>query len=142
MRRQDRLITRGCLISENNASAKMYPSNSDNAERTLSKAVKNTDCRQKTCVLRQEKPILISSPIINQITAIPKALENTMFSRHLIGGEGGIRTLETLLTPTRFPIVRARPTTRLLHGQDDIYIKLSWKLMVGLQGLEPGTVRL
>ena len=25
------------------------------------------------------------------------------------GGEGGIRTLETLLRPTRFPIVRARP---------------------------------
>ena len=25
------------------------------------------------------------------------------------GGEGGIRTLETLLGPTRFPIVRARP---------------------------------
>ena len=31
------------------------------------------------------------------------------------GAEGGIRTLETLLTFTRFPIVRARPTTRLLH---------------------------
>jgi hypothetical protein len=33
----------------------------------------------------------------------------------IIGGEGGIRTLETLLGPTRFPVVRARPTTRLLH---------------------------
>ena len=32
-----------------------------------------------------------------------------------IGAEGGIRTLEQLLTVTRFPIVRARPTTRLLH---------------------------
>ncbi len=31
------------------------------------------------------------------------------------GGEGGIRTLETLLTPTRFPIVCARPATRLLR---------------------------
>ena len=30
------------------------------------------------------------------------------------GGEGGIRTLEELLTLTRLPIVRARPTTRLL----------------------------
>ena len=26
------------------------------------------------------------------------------------GGEGGIRTLETLLRPTRFPVVRARPS--------------------------------
>ena len=31
------------------------------------------------------------------------------------GGDGEIRTLEELLTPTRFPIVRARPTTRHLH---------------------------
>ena len=33
----------------------------------------------------------------------------------LFGGEGGIRTLEPLLMVTRFPIVRARPTTRLLR---------------------------
>ena len=32
-----------------------------------------------------------------------------------LGGEGGIRTLEPLLTITRFPIVRARPATRLLR---------------------------
>ena len=32
-----------------------------------------------------------------------------------IGGEEGIRTLDTLMGYTRFPIVRARPTTRLLH---------------------------
>ena len=31
------------------------------------------------------------------------------------GGEEGIRTLDTLMRYTRFPIVRARPTTRLLH---------------------------
>ena len=31
------------------------------------------------------------------------------------GGDGEIRTLEELLTLTRFPIVRARPTTRHLH---------------------------
>ena len=31
-------------------------------------------------------------------------------------GEGEIRTLEPLLTVTRFPIVRARPATRLLHN--------------------------
>ena len=34
----------------------------------------------------------------------------------LFGGEGGIRTLELLLTVTRFPIVRARPATRLLQA--------------------------
>ena len=33
-----------------------------------------------------------------------------------VGGEEGIRTLETLLTPTRFPIVRLRPTQPSLHG--------------------------
>ena len=32
-----------------------------------------------------------------------------------VGGEGEIRTLEPLLTVTRFPIVRARPATRLLQ---------------------------
>ena len=31
------------------------------------------------------------------------------------GGEGEIRTLEPLLTVTRFPVVRPRPTRRLLH---------------------------
>ena len=31
------------------------------------------------------------------------------------GGEEGIRTLDTLMRYTRFPIVRARPTTRLLR---------------------------
>ena len=32
------------------------------------------------------------------------------------GGDGEIRTLDTLLGYTRFPIVRARPATRHLHG--------------------------
>ena len=36
--------------------------------------------------------------------------------RFLFGGEGGIRTLDTLVGYTRFPIVRARPATRLLHA--------------------------
>ena len=31
------------------------------------------------------------------------------------GGEGEIRTLEPLLTVTRFTVVRPRPTRRLLH---------------------------
>ena len=34
----------------------------------------------------------------------------------LFGGEAEIRTLEALLTPTRFPVVRPRPTRRLLHN--------------------------
>ena len=48
----------------------------------------------------------------------------------LYGGDGEIRTLEELLTLTRFPIVRARPTTRHLHGCSKTYnIKLSaWTL--------------
>lgn len=37
-----------------------------------------------------------------------KALKPDGF-KAFCGGEGGIRTLETLLGPTRFPIVRARP---------------------------------
>ena len=32
-----------------------------------------------------------------------------------VGGDGEIRTLDTLLGYTRFPIVRARPATRHLH---------------------------
>lgn len=37
--------------------------------------------------------------------------------REFFGGEEGIRTLETLLTPTRFPIVRLRPAQPPLHAQ-------------------------
>ena len=37
-------------------------------------------------------------------------------SRVSYGGERGIRTLETLLTPTRFPIVRLRPAQPSLQG--------------------------
>ena len=51
----------------------------------------------------------------------------------IFGGEGGIRTLETLLTPTRFPIVRARPTTRLLHVVK-IYMMLNCKRNGGPSG--------
>ena len=41
--------------------------------------------------------------------------ETTMVSGFQIGGDGEIRTLDTLLGYTRFPIVRARPATRHLH---------------------------
>ena len=44
------------------------------------------------------------------------------------GGEGGIRTLEPLLTVTRFPIVRARPATRLLRKCSASKILFYWRL--------------
>ena len=40
----------------------------------------------------------------------------------LFGGEKGIRTPETLLTPTRFPIVRLRP------AQPSLLICVSYKI--------------
>ena len=61
------------------------------------------------------------------------------------GGEGEIRTLETLMGPTRFPVVRARPTTRLLRVWPTVKTICSFgssEKVVGLQGLEPGTIRL
>ena len=42
------------------------------------------------------------------------------------GGEGGIRTLEPLLMVTRFPIVRARPTTRLLQTCASVFKALDY----------------
>lgn len=59
MRMQDRLIIHGHLISENNASGKMCPLNSDNAERIFSKTARNTNCRQRTYAVKQEKQELI-----------------------------------------------------------------------------------
>ena len=43
-----------------------------------------------------------------------------MFTGLFNGGEGEIRTLEPLLTVTRFPIARARPTTRLLRMEHSV----------------------
>ena len=43
------------------------------------------------------------------------------------GGEEGIRTPETVLAPTRFPIVRLRPTQPLLH---DLNIIICFALFV------------
>ena len=45
----------------------------------------------------------------------PKTKKTAYSAVFLFGGEGEIRTLEPLLTVTRFPIVRARPATRLLR---------------------------
>ena len=46
-----------------------------------------------------------------------KTSEQAIHACSDVGGERGIRTLETLLTPTRFPIVRLRPTQPSLHGE-------------------------
>ena len=53
------------------------------------------------------------------------------FGCFVSGGEGGIRTLEPLLMVTRFPIVRARPATRLLRiSRRLLYILLGEKSSV------------
>ena len=41
--------------------------------------------------------------------------KNPHFCGFFFGGDGEIRTLEPLLTVTRFPVVRPRPTRRHLH---------------------------
>ena len=52
---------------------------------------------------------------------IGKSLENTgffsIFKAFFLGGEGEIRTLEPFMAVTRFPVVRPRPTRRLLHNK-------------------------
>ena len=51
------------------------------------------------------------------------------------GGVGEIRTLEELLTPTRFPIVRARPTTRHLRiAQESLYELVSLVIIMPTYG--------
>ena len=46
------------------------------------------------------------------------------------GGEGGIRTRETLLTPTRFPVVRLRPAQPPLHSADSVFHKISLNIIL------------
>ena len=64
---------------------------------------------------------MIHRPLFTDIQRHPKRREprkHWIFQRFrgfANGGEGEIRTLETLMRPTRFPVVRARPTTRLLQ---------------------------
>ena len=58
------------------------------------------------CCARRDSPVCNSFLIIfgyKKSTVIPSELRWTH------GGEGGIRTLDTLMGYTRFPIVRARP---------------------------------
>ena len=56
-----RSTTIGCWISESNASEKTCLSNSDNAERILSRTARNIPWRKRFCARRQEKPISISN---------------------------------------------------------------------------------
>ena len=64
-------------------------------------------------------PLAKNSSHPNSFSAKTKTTPKGGFS---FGGEGGIRTLEPLLMVTRFPIVRARPTTRLLRiGRRPLY---------------------
>ena len=53
-----------------------------------------------------------------------------MNPRNFFGGEGGIRTRETLLTPTRFPVVRLRPAQPPLHTP----VSLETSLFIILHG--------
>ena len=50
-----------------------------------------------------------------------------------LGGEEGIRTPETLLTPTRFPIVRLRPAQPPLRNTIILYIYYGKKSRLFLQ---------
>ena len=45
------------------------------------------------------------------------------------GGERGIRTLETLLTPTRFPIVRLRPAQPSLQAALHAVASATWTII-------------
>ena len=63
-----------------------------------------------------------------------KKLPKTSVFRELSGGQRGIRTLDTLLTYTRVPVVRLRPAQPSVH----IYRRLTKKSpMVRVMGLEP-----
>ena len=51
-----------------------------------------------------------------------KLSETLTISESFCGGDEEIRTLDTLMGYTRFPIVRARPTTRHLRIAQEINI--------------------
>ena len=59
-------------------------------------------------------PSRVRIPLLFQIKKEDILLKYVFF----FGGETGIRTLETLTTPTRFPVVRLRPTQPSLHSAD------------------------
>ena len=53
---------------------------------------------------------------VTRFYSIKSRIPQPITAAGFFGGDGEIRTLEPLLTVTRFPIVRARPTTRHLHA--------------------------
>ena len=66
--------------------------------------------------LHWQMNILLGCSILIRISPLRKEKQKPAKRQVFIfGGDGEIRTLEELLTLTRFPIVRARPTTRHLR---------------------------
>ena len=61
--------------------------------------------------------LLITNQLLYRLShsSLLKSPDECAIHPDFSGGEGGIWTLDTLLGYTRFPIVRARPATRLLH---------------------------
>ena len=53
---------------------------------------------------------------VARVQIFPAKAKSTPFGVLCFGGEGEIRTLEPLLTVTRFPVVRPRPTRRHLQS--------------------------
>ena len=63
-------------------------------------------------VSRWETAALLPKPLRAfgaRFESLPPPIKKPPVWAAFFGGEGGIRTLEMLLTPTRFPIVRPRP---------------------------------
>ena len=72
----------------------------------------NTDPNSPTSISTDENTEIIE--YFNQNNAKENSLESSGFKRVSLGGEKGIRTLDTFLY-TRFPVVRLRPTRPSLH---------------------------
>ena len=66
--------------------------------------------RTRTPQASPERLLLLSQLSFSNLSTLSTCNKKAPLSRcFFLGGEGEIRTLETLLTPTRFPIVRPRP---------------------------------
>lgn len=55
---------------------------------------------------------------MQKFVGLKKANKYSVIGANKNGGEGEIRTLETLLTPTRVPGVRIQPLCHLSVGRD------------------------
>ena len=65
-----------------------------------------------------------------------KNRQSSSENRRFFGGDGEIRTLEPLLTVTRFPVARPRPTRRHLQNYS-VLTQISNNKMVPVTGVEP-----